>query len=250
MPLRRDDAVVFLSPLFSSFPHYYIWGWIFVNFCLRKRLWAICPADRHCLPAYSFLHFSLSASSVPVLCIPLAFALSVADVNRCHYYFQFVLNGHAAVRFYFSFANLGQPVSCKDHYRVFLHKVSTRFPHFLLHGKPKQNVVFQNFPRNSLHLGTFHCCLYLARKNYKSAPAQNQSLTIKNLKIMTASVLTSAYKSSKKRSTKRFYSVVINDFDGDSYEYEVEADSKEEAGRKAECIAHNQYIQISYIEVY
>lgn len=62
--------------------------------------------------------------------------------------------------------------------------------------------------------------------------------------ITITSSITSSYKSSK------YYTVVVNDFDGDSKEYEISASSESEASRKAESIAHSEGIQISYIEVY
>lgn len=62
--------------------------------------------------------------------------------------------------------------------------------------------------------------------------------------ITITSSITSSYKSSK------YYTVVVNDFDGDSKEYEISASSESEASRKAESFAHSEGIQISYIEVY
>lgn len=71
---------------------------------------------------------------------------------------------------------------------------------------------------------------------------------------MTASVQTSFF--SRSRSfNKRYYSgnlytVYVNTEDGESHEYEVEADSFAEATRQAEEMAYSLYIDITYIEVY
>ena len=69
---------------------------------------------------------------------------------------------------------------------------------------------------------------------------------------MTASVLTSSINSqmSRKFRSNRYFTVVVNDFDGDSHDYEISAENQEEAGNIAESIAMNDGIQISYIEVY
>lgn len=67
---------------------------------------------------------------------------------------------------------------------------------------------------------------------------------------MTAITITSSITSSYKSSKNSCYTVVVNDFDGDSKEYEISASSESEASRKAESIAHSEGIQISYIEVY
>ena len=47
-----------------------------------------------------------------------------------------------------------------------------------------------------------------------------------------------------------FYSVVINTEEGESYEYEVEADSFAEAVSQAEQMANDLYQDITYVEVY
>lgn len=52
------------------------------------------------------------------------------------------------------------------------------------------------------------------------------------------------------RMRRSYFNVVVNDLEGDSYEYEISARSKEAAGCKAEAIALSEGIQISYIEVY
>lgn len=46
------------------------------------------------------------------------------------------------------------------------------------------------------------------------------------------------------------YQVVINGEDGEYIEYEIEADSHSEASAKAEALAADSFIDISYIEVY
>lgn len=66
---------------------------------------------------------------------------------------------------------------------------------------------------------------------------------------MTALKLTKTLVSDN-RTRHSYYNVVVNDLDGESYEYEISARSKEAAGCKAENIALSEGIQISYIEVY
>ena len=46
------------------------------------------------------------------------------------------------------------------------------------------------------------------------------------------------------------YLVVINGEDGEYIEYEIEAESHSEASAKAEALAADSFIDISYIEVY
>lgn len=46
------------------------------------------------------------------------------------------------------------------------------------------------------------------------------------------------------------YQVVINGEDGEYIEYEIEADSHSEASAKAEALAADSFVDISYIEVY
>ena len=71
---------------------------------------------------------------------------------------------------------------------------------------------------------------------------------------MTASVQTSFFSRSR-LFNKRYYSgnlytVYVNTEDGESHEYEVEADSFAEATRQAEEMAYSLYVDITYIEVY
>ena len=47
-----------------------------------------------------------------------------------------------------------------------------------------------------------------------------------------------------------FYQVVVNTEDGESYEYEVEADSFAEATKVAEGFANDLMTDITFIEVY
>ena len=50
--------------------------------------------------------------------------------------------------------------------------------------------------------------------------------------------------------SSNLYQVVINGEDGEYIEYEIEADSQSEASAKAEALAADSFIDISYIEVY
>lgn len=50
--------------------------------------------------------------------------------------------------------------------------------------------------------------------------------------------------------SSNFYQVVINGEDGEYIEYEIEADSHSEASAKAEALAADSFVDISYIEVY
>lgn len=51
-------------------------------------------------------------------------------------------------------------------------------------------------------------------------------------------------------SSSNLYQVVINGEDGEYIEYEIEADSHSEASAKAEALAADSFVDISYIEVY
>lgn len=66
---------------------------------------------------------------------------------------------------------------------------------------------------------------------------------------MTALKLTRTFVSDN-RTRSSYYNVVVNDLDGESYEYEISARDKDAAGSMAESIALSEGIQISYIEVY
>lgn len=50
--------------------------------------------------------------------------------------------------------------------------------------------------------------------------------------------------------SSNLYQVVINGEDGEYIEYEIEADSHSEASAKAEALAADNFVDISYIEVY
>ena len=50
--------------------------------------------------------------------------------------------------------------------------------------------------------------------------------------------------------SSNLYQVVINGEDGEYIEYEIEADSHTEASAKAEALAADSFVDISYIEVY
>lgn len=50
--------------------------------------------------------------------------------------------------------------------------------------------------------------------------------------------------------SSNIYQVVINGEDGEYLEYEIEADSHSEASAKAEALAADSFVDISYIEVY
>lgn len=75
---------------------------------------------------------------------------------------------------------------------------------------------------------------------------------------MTALVQTSAFKTNgynnynkKYLSSSNFYQATITDFDGEDHDIdEIEADTYEEAAAIAESWAANNYIQISYMQLY
>lgn len=50
--------------------------------------------------------------------------------------------------------------------------------------------------------------------------------------------------------SSNLYQVVINGEDGEYIEYEIEADCHSEASAKAEALAADSFVDISYIEVY
>ena len=50
--------------------------------------------------------------------------------------------------------------------------------------------------------------------------------------------------------SSNLYQVVINGEDGEYIDYEIEADSHSEASAKAEALAADSFVDISYIEVY
>ena len=71
---------------------------------------------------------------------------------------------------------------------------------------------------------------------------------------MTTSFMTADFRlRSHKRSAKVFlsnmFTVEVVDFDGESKEYNVSAESFEEASREAENLAYNDCIQISFMNI-
>lgn len=69
---------------------------------------------------------------------------------------------------------------------------------------------------------------------------------------MTTTIQTSAFNSQLPHSRRRVssYSVIINGEDGNYQEYEVEAANDQEAQMKADSIAQQSMIDITYVEVY
>lgn len=72
---------------------------------------------------------------------------------------------------------------------------------------------------------------------------------------MVHTTLNSEYHFGKRSSrqvelSSNLYQVVINGEDGEYIEYEIEADSHSEASAKAEALAAESFVDISYIEVY
>lgn len=69
---------------------------------------------------------------------------------------------------------------------------------------------------------------------------------------MTTSIQTSAFNSQSiiRRRRVSQYSVVVNGEDGNYKEFEIEATSETEAHNKANDIALNCMIDVTYVEVY
>jgi hypothetical protein len=90
----------------------------------------------------------------------------------------------------------------------------------------------------------------------KSAQAQNRKSNIlKNQTIMTHPVQTSSLFNKSRLYSNRYYcgnlyQVVVNTEEGESYEYEVEADTFAEATKQAENYAMDLMVDITYIECY
>ena len=63
-------------------------------------------------------------------------------------------------------------------------------------------------------------------------------------------VFTSGRLSNHRRYPGNFYTVVVNTEEGESFEYEVEADTFAEATDQAEQMANSLMADITYIEVY
>jgi hypothetical protein len=68
---------------------------------------------------------------------------------------------------------------------------------------------------------------------------------------MTTSIQTSAFGTQfGRRSRVSTYSVVVNGEDGNYKEFEIEASSDSEAHSKADAIAQDCMIDVTYVEVY
>jgi len=76
----------------------------------------------------------------------------------------------------------------------------------------------------------------------------------KQLTAMSHNVQTSIFSNTRLYSKRYFigdlYQAVINTEDGESYEYEVEADTFHDATELAEQYAYSLGVEITYIEVY
>ena len=71
---------------------------------------------------------------------------------------------------------------------------------------------------------------------------------------MTQSIQTSFFTRSRLESTHQYpgllYTVIVNTEEGESFEYEIEADTFAEATQQAEEMANSLMTDITYIEVY
>ena len=69
---------------------------------------------------------------------------------------------------------------------------------------------------------------------------------------MTTTILTSTINNQLARKSRRasMYTVIVNGEDGNYQEYEVEAANDMEAHSKADAIAQQAMIDITYVEVY
>ena len=95
------------------------------------------------------------------------------------------------------------------------------------------------------------CCSYMHIKIEKPQGAQVKPF--KQRTIMTHTVQTSIFNRNRLFANHYYldlYQAVINTEDGESYEYEVEADSFHDATEKAEQYAYSLGANITYIEVY
>ena len=66
---------------------------------------------------------------------------------------------------------------------------------------------------------------------------------------MTADFRVRSHKRSAKVYLSNLFTVEVVDFDGDSREYNVSAESFEEAAREAENLAFHEGIQISFMNI-
>ena len=74
---------------------------------------------------------------------------------------------------------------------------------------------------------------------------------------MTSSVQKSSFSArdygfyeSRQTSSQNFYQVTVEDFDGCEFEYEVEAESYEEAAAQVEILAAESFIQVYNMNIY
>lgn len=67
--------------------------------------------------------------------------------------------------------------------------------------------------------------------------------------IMSKSELGYSYKN-RRRFTQNLYQASITDFEGDEYDFEVMADSFEDAAIQLEAIAADNFIQVYNINIY
>lgn len=97
------------------------------------------------------------------------------------------------------------------------------------------------------------CCSLMHVKIEKPQGAQVKPF--KQQTIMTHPVQTSSLFNKSRLYSNRYYSgnlyqVVVNTEDGESYEYEVEADTFADATKQAENFAIDLMVDITYIECY
>ena len=74
---------------------------------------------------------------------------------------------------------------------------------------------------------------------------------------MTSSVQKSVFSArdygfynSRQTSSQNYYQVTVEDFDGCEYDYEVEAESYEDAAAQVEAIASESFIQVYNMNIY
>lgn len=86
----------------------------------------------------------------------------------------------------------------------------------------------------------------------KITKALGLQVKLKKTTVMTTTIQTSAFNNHLTHSRRRvsFYSVVINGEDGNYQEYEIEAANETEAHSKADSIAQQNMIDVTYVEVY
>ena len=74
---------------------------------------------------------------------------------------------------------------------------------------------------------------------------------------MTSSVQKSSFSArdysfckSRRTSSQNYYQVTVEDFDGCEFEYEVEAESYEDAAAQVELLASESFIQVYNMNIY